>query len=355
MDTVATLIVLVLLALGVGAIVMGATVGVPGAIKEPPKPRLAPALATTGSLRPGQIQQEAFVREVERAVAARGLTPMASPDDSPGMQLKVLSGVAVSALIILVMGAYAIWEPSREAQAADRQLHENVERGAKLFTTYCARCHGPTGTGLVGPNLHLAAFTQRHQWNPNDPADLQKMRDLVEKTITHGRAGTVMPAWGRDDGGPFNETQISNLADLIMTDGWAAVVPAPGGVAAAPAAETPTAGGAAASGTPAAGGAAAAPGAAGQALIAKYGCGACHTIPGIAGAVGTIGPNLDHVASRPKIPSSTGTLDNTPDNLKKWIFNAPSVKPGTQMPNFSAAGMTEDDAAKIVEFLETLK
>src|SRR5438876_4818296 len=39
----------------------------------------------------------------------------------------------------------------------------------------------------------------------------------------------------------------------------------------------------------------------GQQLAAQKGCGGCHTIPGVAGATGTIGPNLAGVASRTTI------------------------------------------------------
>jgi len=38
--------------------------------------------------------------------------------------------------------------------------------------------------------------------------------------------------------------------------------------------------------------------------------------------------------------------------LKKWIMNPPALKPGTTMPNL---GLSDDDATKIVAYLETLK
>ena len=48
-----------------------------------------------------------------------------------------------------------------------------------------------------------------------------------------------------------------------------------------------------------------------------------------------------------------GAVNNTgPADLEKWILNPPAVKPGTAMPN---VGLTEDEAAKIVAYLETLK
>jgi mono/diheme cytochrome c family protein len=349
----ATLIVGVMVLLGIAALWMGATVGVPGVVKPPPQPRPEPALAGL-PLRPGQIQQEAFAREAERAVAARALTPASDPDDSVGMQMKVMSGILAAALVIVAMGAYIIWEPAREAEASQRQLHQNVLLGAKEFTTYCAKCHGPTGTGLIGPNLHLAQFAARYKYDPNNPSDMAKLRALVIQTITNGRFGTPMPTWGDQWGGPLNEAQISNLADLIMTDGWQYVVPAPG-AAGAPAATTPAAGAASSGGTATSGGAAPAANAPpGQALMAKYGCFGCHTIDGVPGATGTVGPNLSHIASQPKIPLE-GVLVNNPANLQKWIFDAPSVVPGTIMPNFSQQGMTSADAKTIVDYLETLK
>ena len=93
------------------------------------------------------------------------------------------------------------------------------------------------------------------------------------------------------------------------------------------------------------------PAAEGAQIIATKPCVGCHTIPGIPGATGQVGPNLAAVASRTKIAG--GAVPNTgPDDLKKWILNPPAVKPGTAMPN---VGLTEDEATKVVAFLETLK
>lgn len=93
------------------------------------------------------------------------------------------------------------------------------------------------------------------------------------------------------------------------------------------------------------------PAAEGAQIIATKPCVGCHTIPGIPGATGTVGPNLAGVGSRTKIAG--GAVNNTgPDDLKKWILNPPALKPGTLMPN---VGLTDDEASKIVAYLETLK
>lgn len=87
----------------------------------------------------------------------------------------------------------------------------------------------------------------------------------------------------------------------------------------------------------------------GRQAIEKYGCGSCHTIPGVPGANGTVGPSLAGLA---KLPSIVNTVPNTPDNLIKWIQNPQSVKPGTAMPNLS---VTEPDARNIAAYLYTLQ
>jgi cytochrome c1 len=93
------------------------------------------------------------------------------------------------------------------------------------------------------------------------------------------------------------------------------------------------------------------PAAEGAMIIASKPCVGCHTIPGVPGANGQVGPNLAGVASRTKIAGGA-VPNNGPDDLKKWISNPPALKPGTIMP---VVPLTDDELTKIVAFLETLK
>jgi cytochrome c1 len=79
-----------------------------------------------------------------------------------------------------------------------------------------------------------------------------------------------------------------------------------------------------------------------------YGCPACHTIPGIAGANATVGPPLEHLRRRTYL---SGTLSNTPQNLSFWIQHPQQIHPGTAMPEMK---VTQSDADQIAEYLETL-
>jgi cytochrome c len=131
------------------------------------------------------------------------------------------------------------------------------------------------------------------------------------------------------------------------------------GPAAQPAPTAPAAGSkpTAAPAAPASPPAAASPAAGGGDLVAQglaatqqAGCGGCHVIPGVPGASGTVGPSLAGVASRRTIAGNVP--NNGPDDLKRWIMNPQAVKPGTQMPNL---GLSDDQATRIVAFLETLR
>jgi cytochrome c1 len=84
-------------------------------------------------------------------------------------------------------------------------------------------------------------------------------------------------------------------------------------------------------------------------LISAYGCTHCHTIPGIRDADGLVGPPLTMIGSRMYIG---GVMKNTPDNLMKWVKDAPSVDPLTAMPNVH---VSERDARDIACYLYTLR
>lgn len=87
----------------------------------------------------------------------------------------------------------------------------------------------------------------------------------------------------------------------------------------------------------------------GRLVIQEIGCGACHTIPGIRSADGMVGPPLTSWARRSYI---AGNLPNAPENLVRWIVDAPSVEPGTAMPDLD---VTPDRARDVAAYLYTLR
>jgi cytochrome c2 len=87
----------------------------------------------------------------------------------------------------------------------------------------------------------------------------------------------------------------------------------------------------------------------GMALLRPYGCARCHTIPGIEGSDGQIGPPLAGIANRMYVG---GVVTNTPDNMIRWIVNPKSIDDKSAMP---AVGVTEDQARDIAAYLYTLR
>lgn len=87
----------------------------------------------------------------------------------------------------------------------------------------------------------------------------------------------------------------------------------------------------------------------GRTALDGFGCGTCHLIPGVTGAVGAVGPPLSRFAARAYIG---GQLPNQPANLIRWIQNPQAVEPGTAMPDL---GVTAAVARDMAAYLYTLR
>ena len=78
-------------------------------------------------------------------------------------------------------------------------------------------------------------------------------------------------------------------------------------------------------------------------------CGSCHTIAGTP-ADAHMAPDLTHVASRQTLLS--GMVENTKENLTRWLENPQKVKKGANMPNFM---LSKHEIQALVTYLEGLK
>lgn len=86
----------------------------------------------------------------------------------------------------------------------------------------------------------------------------------------------------------------------------------------------------------------------GKADLARYGCAGCHTIPGVQGADGLVGPPLTGLRHRVYI----SVLPNTPQNLMDWVRHPRQVDKQAAMPN---TGVTAADARDIAAYLYAQK
>jgi len=82
--------------------------------------------------------------------------------------------------------------------------------------------------------------------------------------------------------------------------------------------------------------------------LIQLGCGSCHTIPGIVGAHGRVGPSLESIATHSYI---AGQLPNQPANLEHWIQHPHTVHRDTVMPEL---GVTEAQSRDIAAYLYSL-
>ena len=67
-------------------------------------------------------------------------------------------------------------------------------------------------------------------------------------------------------------------------------------------------------------------------------------------AAGRYAPDLTHLMSRETLAS--GVVANTPENLRRWVADPQTIKPGCLMPAFGFVDRERDD---IVRYLQTLR
>src|SRR5690606_20148642 len=100
----------------------------------------------------------------------------------------------------------------------------------------------------------------------------------------------------------------------------------------------------------------------GRELFGAKTCGSCHTIRGHGDSngaqyLGIRGPDLTHFGSRTTI--AAGLLDNTPENLHRWLEEPNVVKPGNIMWRegyvLNHITLTPDETDALVAYLQSLK
>jgi cytochrome c oxidase subunit II len=88
----------------------------------------------------------------------------------------------------------------------------------------------------------------------------------------------------------------------------------------------------------------------GETVFVREPCAGCHTVRGTP-AQGTVGPDLTDFGARSTIGART--VENTPQNLAKWIVDAGSMKPGALMPPMTQ--LSSRDVDNLVAYLEGLQ
>jgi len=111
--------------------------------------------------------------------------------------------------------------PMTDAERAQGVAASKVDRQA-VFRGDCASCHAKNLQGKYGQQLFAAACGICHESTPRATMvpDLHNLKDPTSEEfwrtwITSGKAGTLMPAFARAQGGPLTDFQISQLATYL--------------------------------------------------------------------------------------------------------------------------------------------
>jgi mono/diheme cytochrome c family protein len=91
-----------------------------------------------------------------------------------------------------------------------------------LFQGHCARCHAEPALNKTGAELYAAVCAICHEAHPRADAvpDLAvagrgQPAEYWRFWITEGKAGTVMPAFARAQGGILDQAQIESLVEFL--------------------------------------------------------------------------------------------------------------------------------------------
>jgi mono/diheme cytochrome c family protein len=119
---------------------------------------------------------------------------------TPGTAMPRYTGYAASDLRALVdyIASLPVTPGSRTGW---RQGAGDATRGVALFQSTCTGCHGAHGEGGLGPALANPGFQKAAS------------PEFIAATIVRGRAGTPMPAFGRDSV-RFPKLTASEVLDL---------------------------------------------------------------------------------------------------------------------------------------------
>jgi mono/diheme cytochrome c family protein len=123
------------------------------------------------------------------------------------------SALVATAVLALLIPWYYLSETSRQAHAEERFEEIAIERGHEWYEEFqCGDCHGPSGGG-GGADYVEARSGLTTSWAAPSVNDvfLRYDEEEVRYWLVYGRAGSPMPAWGAEGGGPLNTQQIDEL------------------------------------------------------------------------------------------------------------------------------------------------
>ncbi len=288
----------------------------------------------------------ALVRFRRREVAGAGSDEKEPPQvyGSKPIEIAWTAAPALVVFVLVLVSARTLWQvnvPPPPPQAGDNTLFITVVGrqwwweytydhydGRELSFTTANELHVPAGEqGLARPvYLTLKSADVCHSfWVPR----LAGKTDVIPGRINSMWFQTDRPGLYLGQCAEYCGTQHANMLIRVVVD-------SPRGFEAwlenerKPAAEDPGA-------------------SSGRSAFLAQSCVNCHWVRGTP-AQGTYAPDLTHLMGRRTLAS--GMVENTPENLRRWVADPNQIKPGCLMPAF---GLSDRDRADIVRYLLTLR
>ena len=126
----------------------------------------------------------------------------------------LLIGTVAAVLITAVLIVVFVGENARMEREANAQQGQSISRGAMLYDSYCAGCHGDRGQGIPGiyPPLNVEDL-----WSGREEiAFYGTLEDYVSLNISAGHPNQRMPSWSQAYGGPLRDDQIADLTNFVL-------------------------------------------------------------------------------------------------------------------------------------------
>lgn len=128
--------------------------------------------------------------------------------DSNGGPLTEAQIADIVAYIRSAFGGTEPIEPLPEYDPPEMEPLPDVEgdpaQGAVVYQENCAMCHGAEGIGYFGAPL-------AKNWPGPEPAA------FIQSVVRSGIPGTMMPAWGAEEGGPLTGEQIKDVSAYVLS------------------------------------------------------------------------------------------------------------------------------------------
>lgn len=245
--------------------------------------------------------------------------------NEPNYERYAIVGIVLTLLIFAGFAIYWSQEDQRLDHSAEALTEERLERGYTIYQAHCAVCHGQEGGGGVGRAL-------------NDEQLLKNtLDDILFSVIRSGVPDTQMPAWSVEFGGPLTDEDIRSVVAHLRaweTSETVVIQEEEGSL--------------------------------GSAFL-EGGCGGCHVIPGVAGAVGTVGPDLSNLGEVVQSYLDSGEYRGEATSVEEFVYESltspdafvPTDCPGGHcpeglMPSNLSDLLSEKELGAITQFLANL-